>query len=169
MENLGIDPKLLIAQLINFGLFFFIFKKFVAGPFLKFVNLEKIKDQDRQKNIEEIRKKEEDLTLQLKKAKDQAKAELLKAIEEAKEQAQKVKKDLVAQAEKEASEIMEKSKKHMAEERDEVQKEAKERVADLSMFIIQKSLKEFFTEDMQKSITQHILKNLSKGIEKYEN
>lgn len=169
MENLGIDAKLLIAQLINFGLFFFIFKKFVAEPFLKFVNLEKIKDQERQKNLEEIGKKEEDLTLQLKKAKDQAKTELLKAIEEARDQAQKVKKDLVDQAEKEAGEIMEKTKKQISEERQEMNKEVKERVADLSMFIVQKSLKEFFTEDMQKSITQHILKSLSKGIDRYEN
>lgn len=169
MENLGIDTKLLVAQLINFGLFFFVFKKFIAEPFLKFVNLEKTKDQERQNNLEEIKKKEEELSLQLKKVKDQARAELTKALEEAKVQAQKVKKDLIAQAEKEAGEVMEKTKKQIAEERQEMHNEAKEQVADLSMFIVQKSLKEFFTEDMQKSITQHILKNLSKGIERYEN
>ena len=41
MENLGIDIKLLIAQMINFGLFFFIIKKFVTKPFLNFVEDEK--------------------------------------------------------------------------------------------------------------------------------
>ena len=45
MENLGIDIKLLIAQLINFGIFFFIIAKFVAKPFTKFLNEERNKDE----------------------------------------------------------------------------------------------------------------------------
>jgi F0F1-type ATP synthase membrane subunit b/b' len=41
MENLGIDGKLLSAQLINFILFFIIYKKYIAKPFMAFLKKEK--------------------------------------------------------------------------------------------------------------------------------
>ena len=33
MEALGIDPKLLVAQLVNFALFAYVFKRFMYKPF----------------------------------------------------------------------------------------------------------------------------------------
>ena len=38
MENLGIDGKLLLAQIINFVLFFILVTKFVVKPFTAFLN-----------------------------------------------------------------------------------------------------------------------------------
>jgi len=40
MEGLGVDVKLLIAQVINFLLFFYIFKKYLAKPFQKYLDEE---------------------------------------------------------------------------------------------------------------------------------
>ena len=45
MDKLGIDVKLLIAQLVNFGLFFFIFQKFIAKPFLGLIKSEEKKEK----------------------------------------------------------------------------------------------------------------------------
>lgn len=162
MENLGVDAKLLIAQLLNFGLFYFIFNKFVAKPFLKFIHLEKVKDQERQKELERIKKREEELVLEEKKAKDMMRAEFTKIIEKAKREAQKVKEELIAQARKEAHEVEEKAKKQIQEEREEMHTAMKEKIAELSILIVKKGLGEFFTEEMQKEITQNILKNLSR-------
>ena len=47
MENLGIDLKLMIAQSINFLLFFFIVKKFIAKPFTNFLEEEKNKEKEK--------------------------------------------------------------------------------------------------------------------------
>ena len=46
MENLGIDVKLLIAQVVNFALFLFIFHRFISKPFLRFLDSEKKKDEE---------------------------------------------------------------------------------------------------------------------------
>jgi F0F1-type ATP synthase membrane subunit b/b' len=37
MDKFGLDIKLLIAQVTNFAIFFFVFKKFMAKPFAQFV------------------------------------------------------------------------------------------------------------------------------------
>ena len=56
MENLGINVKLIIAQIINFALFFLIYKKFIAKPFVNFINGEKKKEEEnKSKEMKEIK------------------------------------------------------------------------------------------------------------------
>src|SRR3989344_7575734 len=38
MENLGLDLKVLIAQLVNFGLLLFVMKKYLYGPLVKAID-----------------------------------------------------------------------------------------------------------------------------------
>ena len=90
MENLGIDSKLLIAQLINFALFFFIFKKYLARPFLKFINDEKQNTEDKEKLLVKAKAMEEKLKENEKTMKAALKKESDAQIQEAKESAQKI-------------------------------------------------------------------------------
>src|SRR3989344_4575625 len=57
MEGLGIDLKLLIAQIINFGLFFYVFKRFLAKPFVSFIDEEKQKEAERETSLQKAKKK----------------------------------------------------------------------------------------------------------------
>jgi len=59
MESLGVDVKLLIAQIVNFLLFFLIFKKFIAKPFSQFLVTEKQKEQERERILLELKQKED--------------------------------------------------------------------------------------------------------------
>jgi len=87
MENLGIDLKLMIAQSINFLLFFFIVKKFIAKPFTNFLEEEKNKEKEKQKLLEEAQKIEENLKIKEQKIKEEANREMKKIIEETKKNA----------------------------------------------------------------------------------
>src|SRR3990167_11483624 len=116
MENLGLDYKLLIAQVINFGLFFLLFKKFIAKPFLNLIKEEeenakkneqlksKLLKQDEEIELkrnsfkDELNKKEDAL---ISTAKERAKAVELKIIEDAEEQAKRIKHDALLEVESE--------------------------------------------------------------------
>src|SRR3989344_2018489 len=169
MENLGIDYKLMIAQVINFGLFFIIFKKFIAKPFLNLIKEEeenvkkneqlksKLLKQDEEIELrrnsfkEELNKKEDDL---ISTAKDRAKAVELKIIEDAEEDAKRIKKDALLEIESEKQDLY---------------KQLKNKISQLSLIIVDKSLKEVLNEDTKKKITSAIIKNLPKDTSLYEN
>ena len=169
MENLGIDYKLMIAQVINFGLFFIIFKKFIAKPFLNLIKEEeenakkneqlksKLLKQDEEIELrrnsfkDELNKKEDDL---ISSAKDRAKAVELKIIEDAEEDAKRIKKDALLEIESEKQDLY---------------KQLKNKISQLSLIIVDKSLKEVLNEDTKRKITSAIIKNLPKDTSLYEN
>ena len=59
MENLGIDGKLLLAQMINFVLFFILAKQFMVKPFTSFLNQERKNEEEKNKMLEKLRRSEE--------------------------------------------------------------------------------------------------------------
>jgi len=59
MENLGIDGKLLLAQVINFVLFFILVKQFMVKPFTGFLNQERKNEEDKNKMLEKLKRSEE--------------------------------------------------------------------------------------------------------------
>lgn len=160
MENLGVDPKLLIAQIINFGLFFFIFSTFIAKPFLAFIQNEKKKDAERARANElaakqetELMKKEEEMKLRLKREYD-------KALHEAKNDAVAVRTTLMSEAKSEAEAYIAKAKKEIGDEKKSMEREMKERVGALSVVLVERGLREYLTDDMQKGVTKRILTHL---------
>lgn len=162
MENLGIDTKLLVAQLINFLLFLYVFKRFISGPFLKFVHNEKKKDEERQKMMSEIKKIEDNLATMETDARKKAKHEADLLLDAAKRDAENVRKDMVEQAQKDAEGIVEKTKKQLEEERQGLYKEVKATAAKLSTVMIDKALDNYLTADAQKQMTEHILSRVSR-------
>ena len=59
MENLGIDGKLLLAQMINFALFFILVKQFMVKPFTSFLNQERKNEEEKNRMLEKLKKSEE--------------------------------------------------------------------------------------------------------------
>ncbi len=164
MENLGIDIKLLLAQIINFVLFFILFKKFMSTPFLKFLNQERKKDEEKHKALELIKKQEEEISIMEHEMRKNAKKQIDAMLEQAKNDAEKIKQDIVAQAQKESDQIIAHGKAAIETERTTLYKEVKNRSVDLSMLIVNNALKEYLTEDAKKAVTQHILNNVSKEV-----
>jgi len=162
MENLGIDFKLLIAQIINFGLFFFIYKKFIAGPFISVMKSEKMKDANRKKMNEEV-EKQRDVLAQQEKA---SKAEIYKKTEESlkavRHAAELERISLIARAQEESKEIVKRASKQIEEERQAMEKQYKETLVKVSVMTVEHVLKDFLTEDMQKQVNVKVLSNLEK-------
>ncbi len=164
MESLGIDIKLLIAQAINFALFFYIFKKFIAKPFSNFLADEVKKEQEKEKILVDLKDKEELMIVNQNKTKLQMKKELDEAIKKSKQEASLYKTKLVAEAGEEAEEIIVKAKKQIETEKKQAEKEIKNKVAQLSNMLISQSFDKYLSVSAQKEITKNILKNLPKNI-----
>lgn len=170
MENLGIDPKLMIAQLINFGLFFFIIKKFVAKPFQAFLEDERQKEKDKAKLQAEMVKQEEAFAVKQKNLEKKMKEELDEALKAAKDQAAKIKADMLSEAKAEAQTVKENAKKEMLNEKEKMYKDVKNKVSELSFIIVNQALGETLDAAAKKKVSQKILTSLSnKSLDLYEN
>lgn len=167
MENLGIDIKLLIAQLINFGIFFFLIKKFVAKPFTKFLKEERSKDEEKTELLDKLKKSEEAEVINEKKMREKVKKELDLLFAQSKKEAQEIREELIKQAEADAKEIREKNKKLLDEEKNILYREVKDKIVKTSLLIVEKALKESLDEASRKQVTNFIIKNYQGG--KYEN
>lgn len=164
MENLGIDTKLIIAQLINFGLFFLVFKKFLARPFQAFVNKERKEQEEHQAALTKARQLEERSEKQEKEFKERMKREQARILDEAKKEAGVVRKDLLEQAHAEADEIRKRALAQLDKEKADLELAAREHITKVGMLLVQQALEDVLTEDMKKKITDNIIKNSKKQI-----
>lgn len=160
MENLGIDIKLLIAQLVNFGIFFFIFQKFISKPFFAYLKKQKQEEETRAEFAEEIEKRKAKLDAEDAKLEKERRTKLEKALQQAKADAEEVKHEIIETAKKEAAVIVEKGHAQIAEEKKELYKDLRQQIASVSMIVVEKALREYLTDDAQKKITQNIVKHI---------
>lgn len=161
MENLGIDPKLLIAQLVNFVLFFFIFKKFMAKPFQKFLKDEEKKDTEKERLMGLAKNKEEEMIQREEQLKKRMKKEQTLLLEEAKKEAGMLKKDMVESARSEIETLKESARKQMKFEQERMKKEMQLKIIELSSMTVNALLKNTLTEDKRKEITDKIVSHLA--------
>lgn len=169
MENLGIDGKLLLAQIINFVLFFILVKKFVVKPFTAFLNQERKNEEEKNKLLDKLKKSEEASLEAENKMKEKMKKEFDVLFVQAKKEAQVLKTDLIKQAETDAQEIRDKSKKLLEEERNVLYREIKDKIIKTSLMIVEKTLKESLDEPSRKKVTSSIIKNYEGKLKIYEN
>ncbi len=159
MENLGLDVKLLIAQVINFALFYFIFKRYFSKAFKNYLEKEKNKDVAREKLLKQAQKKDEEMIRGEQEFKQKIKRQTEAALAQAGKEAEQLKQQILEEAANEAEEIKKRAKKQIEQERSTLFQEAKEKITKLSFFIVNEALKDVLTEDVRKKITQAILKS----------
>lgn len=169
MENLGIDGKLLLAQLINFGLFFILFKKYIARPFFTFLSQEKEKEKEKEDLLAKLKKGEEELFIKENEMKKKLQKEEEEMVEKAKKEAALIREELIREANKEKETIIAKGKKQIEEERQKLNKTVKHTVGELSIFLVNQALHDYLDVESKKKLTTYILKNLSKAISSHEN
>ena len=159
MENLGIDGKLLLAQVINFVLFFILVKQFIVKPFTIFLNQERKNEEDKNKILEKLKRSEEAGMEAERKMKEKMKKEFDVLFVQAKKEAHDMRAELIKQAESDASEIKDKNKKLLEEEKNLLYREVKDKIIKTSLMIVESALKESLDEVSRKKVTGTIIKN----------
>ncbi len=157
MEALGIDPKLLIAQILNFGIFYFIFRKFIAGPLLAYLKKQQEEEAQRLKLSTDLQNSHTSMESEKVKMLKEMKEKQKELMTEAKKAADESKAELIAQAQKQSEDIVSAGREMLEIEKKEVQKQLNEQVKQMAKLTIEKGLNEYLTPDAQKEITKHIL------------
>lgn len=169
MDNLGIDFKLLIAQVINFGLFYILFKKFIAKPFLNLIKEEEDNELKNEQLKEKLQKQDEEIESKRNSFKEEIDKKEEEIVASAKERGKAVEKKIIEDAETQAERIKQDALVKIASEKQDLYKQIKQKITELSLIIVDKSLKNVLNEETKKRITSAIIKNLPKDKSSYEN
>src|SRR3989344_4050860 len=138
MESLGVDIKLLIAQIINFALFYFIFKRYIAKPFSRFFNLEVEKEKEKEMILQKLKKQEEELIKKETLMRQNLKKESDLVLKNAKQEGEVLKKDILASAKKEADETVNKGRRQIEEERKKMEDDQNKKALNIALITVEK-------------------------------
>lgn len=163
MENLGIDIKLIVAQMVSFGVFYFVFMKFISQPLFKFLKKQKEQEELRVKLAEELEQRNAKLEEKDKAMDKERKVALNKAIAASKKDAQIVKNEIITEAKNEAQRIIDTAKAQIESERETMQKNMRKQVAQICVMIVEKALRDYLTPQARKDITKHIIEQAPKA------
>lgn len=164
MENLGIEGKLMLAQMINFVLFFILVKQFIVKPFTGFLNQERKNEEEKGRLLEKLKKSDEASIDAEIKMKEKMKKEFDILFVQAKKEAQTMRDELVKQAEADAAEIKNKNVKILEEEKSLLYREVKDKIIKTSLMIVENTLKESLDDSSRKKVTGAIIKNYQGNI-----
>lgn len=160
ISTLGIDVKLIIAQVVSFLILFFVLKKLVYKPVLGL--LEK-RRQMIEKGVEDSRKIEERLTaLEEEKSRvlSEASNRAMAVIEKAKQEAEQERQKALAAAKKEISSLAERYRAQLKVEKDQMAEELKAEMANLIVNSCEKILSKEFNKEDQKRLENAIQKEI---------
>jgi F-type H+-transporting ATPase subunit b len=161
LNQFGVDPKLLAAQVVNFLLLLFILQRFLYKPILKVLKQRQDTIANSLKNAEKIEQRLEQTEADREKTLEQASLEAQKIINEATQASNQ----LIAQARDEATKQMEQilaqAREQIKLDQAKMQQEIREELADLVVIGIEKVAGKVLTSKDQKEIIRKSLKDLN--------
>lgn len=160
MEKLGIEPKLLLAQVVNFLVILFVLQKLLYRPILTMLEKRKKQIEEGVALTEKLRSEEEKLKEKEEKALGKARDEALAIIEEAKKQAKDVEKDLVVQAHEEASAIIARAHEEAKEVAKSSQTAVRKQAVDLALVMAKRLLSSVLSSKDQHQVLAKQIKEL---------
>lgn len=160
MEQLGIEPKLLIAQLINFAIIVVVLQKLLYKPILDMLSKRKREITEGVAITERMRVEEEKFKEKQEKAFAKAREDALEIIESAKKQAKEVEKELVADAHTQASMIITRAKSEATAVEKAAQTSLRKEAVGLALTMAKRLLSSVMTAKEQHAFIAKRMKDL---------
>lgn len=160
MEALGIDIRFLIAQLINFGVFAFIFVKFLHKPFMAYLADQRKDEDEKERLLSELHSQEEELQNKEKELLERAHKTADGIVNEARLEAEKVSLKTIESAQDEIRALKLRAQKDMDDAKDkmhdEIRLKAIETAQVLAEEVLKNSLAEAHVKDIMKEVTRSL-------------
>ena len=137
-KDFGIQPILLLAQIINFAILLFLLKRFLYKPILKVLDERKKRIETSLKQAEEIQKKFVEANIEQEKILDTAKLQASRIIENAKEGAKILSEQLQEETNKEIESTLERAESALQLEKQKMISEAKGKIVDIVVLVTEK-------------------------------
>jgi F-type H+-transporting ATPase subunit b len=162
LKEFGFDPVMLVAQIVNFLIIFYLLKRFLYKPVLGMLEKRKNTIAEGLKQAEESRLALERTIEEEKKILTKAQDEAKKIIEESRSQAVEVSRKIEEDTKKQAERILIEAKEQISQEGKDMEQRLSEKVSLLAEGMLEKSLEGFFGEKEQKQIIEKAVKQIKK-------
>ena len=156
ISKLGIDVKLILAQVVNFIILFFVLKKLIYKPLLGLMDKRKKMIQDTVDGHQMMEERLKNLEDHKTKVMQEASAKAMELLEQVKKEAEVEKQKAVANAKKEISALAERYRSQLKLEKEELKAE----MGELVIMACEKILRKEFSRDDQKRLETAINKEL---------
>ena len=160
IKTFHIDWKLLIAQLINFGIVLFVVYRFVLKPLSKTMDQ---RTKEIEKSLDDAKKIESNLA----KIEQEREEKILAARKEAQEIVKRAEKQgevqgqqMVSEAKKEVQTIVAATREQLAQEKHQIIKEIKSEVSELVVMATKKVLEKTGKKEIDQKLVEESLKEL---------
>lgn len=160
LKNFGIDPYLLVAQIINFLIVFYVLKRFFLKPIMDVLKNRKQTIQEGLKNAEVGKRALEEALIEERKILKIAQKEAQILIEDAKKQSDGIIKRAEEHAKDQADRILKEAKEDIAQEVKITEKNLSVYVSRLAMQLLEKSTSDLFGEREQEEILSRAVRKL---------
>jgi len=152
MEKLGIQPSLLVAQLVNFTIIVVTLNVLLYKPIISMLDKRKKEIEEGLALTEKMKTEEEKMEEKKKGLLDKGRVDATAVVEEAKNQAKEEVERIIAEAHVQAEEIVAKAKQQTEKEREAMEKDVQKQSIEIAIAMAKKLLANVLTKDMQKSI-----------------
>lgn len=164
LQNFGIQPILLLAQIVNFIVILFLLKKFFFGPIVKVL-------EDRKKRIEESLKNADLIEEKLAKTEQNSQKILEEAITNAqniisdsKKEADRIYEKTATDARKLTEETIAKASVQIEKQRQEMQKQLEKETLTMVSLVVKKVIGRNLKENERQNLTEKAVAKLTKQI-----
>jgi F-type H+-transporting ATPase subunit b len=140
LNSLGIDWKLLLAQIINFLILFLILRKFLFAPIVKMLGERKDKIAKGLKDAQSAQERLDEASAEAKKVVSKAMHEAQTIIASAKKEAEDQKNKIIAEAQEKATKTIQEAKERAKAEEDKLVAHSKSRLGELVVVALEKIL-----------------------------
>ncbi len=161
LTNFGIEWNLLLAQIVNFLIIFFVLKKFFYKPIAKALNDRKEKIADGLKNAESIEKRLAETEEKTAKLISDARREAQTIINDTKKSANEMTAAARIDTQKMVEDMMQKAKAQIEMDRKTMQKDLEKQTVSLVIAVAQKVLARQLGQSEKDSLTKNALSEIS--------
>ncbi len=162
IKNFGVSPVLLVAQIVNFIIIFFVLKKFLYKPVLELLKKRQTTIKEVLKQAEDARVKLEKVVIEEKNILRQAQFQSKKIIESARQESMEIAKQMNIEAKKQTEKMLNDAKEQIARESIETEKRLATNTSKLAITFLERALKEFFSSKEQDEVVVNVLKRIKK-------
>lgn len=159
---LGLNVKILLAQLVNFAILLFVLWKFGYQPMMTFLDERREKIEAGVKHAEDAQRRLAEIAEQEKAVMKEAQAQAAALIDKTNANLEERKKAMMEQAKAEIAAVVQKTKDDLAVERKIAMKYIKQETADLIIASMEKILSEKLDAKIDKAYIEKTVKELAK-------
>lgn len=162
MDAFGINLKILIAQIINFGIVLFLLKKFAYRPILSMLETRSKTIREGLDNAEKAKQNLEKAGAKAKEIHEEAYQEAKQIAAETKVQAEKSAKEIVSKAESQAERIIKLAQEEASTAKDKALAEARNHVGNIVVLALEKIIGNELDNAQKEKLTAKTISDLYK-------